>query len=190
MQKTARVLLIVALFVIMALAVSPAFANHLSNPIGISCDAAADRVTVTIEVFGGGVGNYTGQDVFVNGAYVGTLDFGYGIPDGTYTRWLGVAGLNPSDNVVVADYDTSISCGLPSGPPRPEGFELHWIVCDTAVFDTPGGSPVGSDAVTNGQTWFVNPEPVDAPDGSSWTEIWTGGYQNPYIPTSCVGGPA
>jgi hypothetical protein len=58
-----------------------------------------------------------------------------------------------------------------------------------AVFDGPGGSPVGSNMLKNGQTWFVNPTPVKASNGQSWTAVFVSGFSNGYIPTSCVGGP-
>ena len=72
------------------------------------------------------------------------------------------------------------------GPPIPGSFVLHTITCTVAVFDSPGGNPVGSNVITGGQTWFVNPTPVLDKHGKSWTEVFVGGYINGYIPTSCV----
>src|SRR5690606_35117126 len=34
---------------------------------------------------------------------------------------------------------------------------LATIICDVAVFDTPGGIPVGGHRLLAGQTWFVKP---------------------------------
>ncbi len=84
----------------------------------------------------------------------------------------------------------SLSCpGADSpvaGPPIPSGFVLKTITCDVPVYDTPGGKPVGSNAITAGQTWYVNPTPVKDAAGKSWTEIFVAGYTNGYVPTSCV----
>jgi hypothetical protein len=73
-----------------------------------------------------------------------------------------------------------------SGPVVPEGFVLRTIACDTPVFATPGGEAVQNARITAGQTWFVNPEPVEGADGQLWTEIFVSSYVNPYIPTPCV----
>jgi hypothetical protein len=54
------------------------------------------------------------------------------------------------------------------------------------VYDAPGGSPVGGDAIKGGQTWYVNPAPKTDAAGKSWTEIFVAGYTNGYVPTSCV----
>ena len=85
---------------------------------------------------------------------------------------------------------TGECAGLPlatyQGVPIPAGFVLRTITCDTAVFTEPVGSPVGSNAVTNGQTWYVNPVPVAGGDGQDWTEIFVAGPINGFVPTSCV----
>lgn len=83
---------------------------------------------------------------------------------------------------------TTISCGsgVFQGAPIPSGFVLRTIVCDVPVYNLPGGSPVGDNKITNGQTWYVNPTPVSAADGSSWSEIFVAGFTNGYVPTSCV----
>jgi hypothetical protein len=90
-------------------------------------------------------------------------------------------------------YTSNYECpGLPwvfQGPGIPSGFVLHTITCDVAIFATAGGILVPSDErILAGQTWFVNPAPVDGPDGQLWTEIFVSGYINGYIPTACVGG--
>lgn len=85
---------------------------------------------------------------------------------------------------------TAVAAAAPafSGPPIPAGFVLRQITCDVAVFDTPGGQPVGSNAVKAGQSFYVNPTPVTGPSGESWTEIFVSSTTNPFIPTRCVGG--
>jgi hypothetical protein len=70
----------------------------------------------------------------------------------------------------------------------PPGFLQHHIVCDTPVYDTPGGTPVGDNMVTAGQAWHTSPNPEPGPDGQNWTAIHVGGSLPGYIPTSCVGG--
>ena len=71
--------------------------------------------------------------------------------------------------------------------PVPEGFVLHAITCDTAVYDAPDGQVVGDNRISAGQTWYVNPTPVTGPDGRSWSEIFLAGPSNAYIPGACVG---
>ncbi|MBX3082667.1 MAG: hypothetical protein KF716_13600 [Anaerolineae bacterium] len=85
---------------------------------------------------------------------------------------------------------TTIHCGtdIYAGPPIPAGFVLRTITCDVAVFDAPGGQPVGDNRIKGGQTWYVNPKSVKAADGQAWTEIFVSGTPNGYIPTKCVGG--
>lgn len=106
-------------------------------------------------------------------------------------KFVSLAGNGLAEEVY---YRNTFYCpGLPdvgfSGPGIPSGFELHTITCDVAVFATAGGMPVPNGAsIKAGQTWFVNPTPVDGPDGQSWTEIFVSGYINGYIPTACVGG--
>jgi hypothetical protein len=73
-----------------------------------------------------------------------------------------------------------------NGPELPEGFVLKTITCDVAVYDAPGGKPVGSNAIKGGQTWYVNPTPKKDAAGKSWTEIFVAGFTNGYVPTSCV----
>ncbi len=74
------------------------------------------------------------------------------------------------------------------GPGVPSGFVLRTITCETPVYNTAAGQPVGSGTIHAGQTWYVNPTPVDGADGASWTEIFNGGRVNGFILTSCVGG--
>jgi hypothetical protein len=79
-----------------------------------------------------------------------------------------------------------VPCAGFEGAPIPTGFVLRTIVCNTPVYDVAAGKAVDGDAVTSGQTWFVNPTPTSA-GGSSWTEIFLSGFNNAWIPSSCVG---
>jgi hypothetical protein len=89
--------------------------------------------------------------------------------------------------------------GMPAGPaadvfqgaPIPTDFVLRTIICNTPVYDTAGGSPLPTgEAVTAGQTWYVNPTPVVGTGGTLWTEIFVAGFGNPWVPTACVEGIA
>ena len=73
------------------------------------------------------------------------------------------------------------------GPFIPSGFVLSTITCDVAVFDAPAGTPVAGSVITGGQTWYVNPAPEEGADGEEWSEIFTSGPVNGYIPTICIG---
>ena len=73
------------------------------------------------------------------------------------------------------------------GPFIPAGFVLSTITCDVAVFDSPAGTPVAGSVITGGQTWYVNPAPEEGADGEEWSEIFTSGPVNGYIPTICIG---
>jgi len=68
----------------------------------------------------------------------------------------------------------------------PENYVLRIIICDTAVYDAAGGSPVAGALVRAGQTWFVNPKPKKV-NGESWTRIYVGGRHTGWIPSRCVG---
>jgi hypothetical protein len=67
---------------------------------------------------------------------------------------------------------------------------MHTIACTTPVYSEPAGVPVGNDHVLAGQTWYVDPTPVEGADGQLWTEVFVGSAINPWIPTECVGGAA
>ncbi len=109
---------------------------------------------------------------------------------------IGVAGNGLSEQRI---WDASGDCpGLPTYTPPPgvtvagpgsrvpSNFVHRQIVCDVPIYNVPGGLPINDNRILNGQTWFVNPTPVEALNGESWTEIFVSGLQNPYIPTSCV----
>jgi len=91
---------------------------------------------------------------------------------------------------VEVNYSTTYDCpGLPfsSNPrPIPDGFVLKTITCDVAVFATPGGIPVGDNAVKSGQTWYVSPSTVKGADGKGWYEIYVSGTVDGYVPAACV----
>ncbi len=72
------------------------------------------------------------------------------------------------------------------GPSIPVGFVLKTVTCDQAVFDSPGGSPVGGNRFAAGATWFMNPAPKADAQGRLWTEVFVGGWNDGWILTSCT----
>ncbi len=110
----------------------------------------------------------------------------YAGPDGsggvTAVSWV---EFNCTTGAVVGSY---FGDGSYEAAPVPAGFQQHNLVCDSAVYDSPGGTPVGANMVHAGQAWFVSPTPTTGPDGQSWTEIFVAGPNDGYIPSSCVGG--
>ncbi|MCC7208396.1 MAG: hypothetical protein IT323_13900 [Anaerolineae bacterium] len=124
----------------------------------------AQNGTATITVTAGGVGPAT---LTINCA----------------TRAVSIANFGVSAPAAPAVY---------AGPPIPAGFVLRTITCDVAIFNGPGGAPLATgQAIRAGQTWFVNPTPVDVAGDAAfpqWTEIFTSGIHNGFIPTACVGG--
>jgi len=75
-----------------------------------------------------------------------------------------------------------------AGPAVPAGFVLRVITCNTPIYNTPGGTPVGSNAILAGQSWFVNPTSVKDRRGRRWTEVFAGGYSTGFVLTRCVSG--
>jgi hypothetical protein len=79
-----------------------------------------------------------------------------------------------------------MSAAPATGPALPTNFVLHTIICDTALYNTPGGTAINGAQIHAGQTWYVNPTPVEDSNGQLWTAIFVSSFINPYIPTSCV----
>jgi hypothetical protein len=126
----------------------------------------------------------------LTGSWVGTSP-GYGNFFSTQPKQNPIHWRIIGDGAVLFDGYADNPCLPPSGaafqgPPIPAGFVLKTITCDVAVYDAPGGNPVGSDALKSGQTWYVNPTPKKDAAGKSWTEVFVAGYTNGYVPTSCV----
>jgi hypothetical protein len=191
MKKWGRFLIIPALLIGLVTAVAPASADHKSNPVWVTCDPSTGKITVTLSVFGDGADNSNEIDFIIGGVWASEyLDFGYGIAPGTYVKSIVIpAAAQYGIEVIATDGGNEVStlCGVMESAPIPAGFVLHWLTCNTPVYNTPAGSQVGQSAVTTGQTWYINPKPVSAGDGSSWTEIFVAGLLNGYVPTSCIG---
>ena len=118
----------------------------------------------------------------------GTLEFTYAYPAtyaiGTYIYSDTFQTPGPATGNPVAKMTQN--CGVFGSVPTPPDFVMRTILCDTPVYDTPGGSPVGDNAVTTGQTWFGSTTSELAPDGSAWVAIFVAGEKTPYIPAQCV----
>lgn len=177
------------------------------NPIGV------DRDNTGFGLEAGRIFVYDGNGVVLHDSFnynpVGTtinepLD-GDGAP---FPFFLGVPTANPIRFQLVSQgwngfseqvlWDFTGDCpGLPTveTPPVtaltpnrgiPSNFVHRRIDCETPVYNLPGGQPVGNAVIHFHQTWFVSPYPVEAYDGTSWTEIYNASYPNPFIPTECV----
>jgi len=128
------------------------------------------------------IGDITWNWSLYNANQGGTQNSFFPLSPNTFTNVsLSAAGATINFNFVCS--------GTPvAGPAVPSGFVLRTVTCNTPVYDTAGGRPlVTGEAVTAGQTWFVNPKPVVV-GKSSWTEIFNSGVSDGFIPTSCVGG--
>ncbi len=75
---------------------------------------------------------------------------------------------------------------IASSPYAPANFVIRTITCTTAVFNMPGGTPVGSSQISSGQSWFVSPTAVNDSNGKQWTPVFVAGWNYGYIPTSCA----
>lgn len=205
-MKRASVFLVVALLLLASFAaVPPAKAYATVDEVVRTCNyfyakGTTDQPYVTVEVWNWINEPSTWVDhVFVtvpsNGDGTFKVEFSFDQqPEGTQIYYWLWGSPNPSTSSWDGEawYDSgAVSCTQSSsGPPLPKGFVLHAIQCDVAVHATPAGSPIEGAMIRAGQTWFVNPVSVEGSDGQQWTEIFTSGRINGYIPTSCVGGAA
>ena len=97
------------------------------------------------------------------------IEFGWTITSGTGT------------NVRAVLY-----CFPPSapGPSAPVNFVQRRILCDSSIYNTPNGAPVGDNKVTAGQAWYVAPATVTGFPG--WREIFVASYTNGFVKSACV----
>ncbi len=179
-------------------------ASSYSGTLQITCTDAFDfgPGVVTLDRNNSTVGNEDFRILATDGAGIVLRDFYNSLPLGDYVFGDLVFTTPPTANPITVSFISVAENGFLQqvvftatgtcsdlvfqGVPIPTGFVLHTIGCDTPVYDTPGGSPVGDNAVTNGQTWFVSPTPVQGTDGQSWTEIFVSGIHDAFVPTSCV----
>ncbi|CAG1010280.1 MAG: hypothetical protein IAE83_13150 [Anaerolinea sp.] len=121
------------------------------------------------------------------GTYSFTIPYNRTLPEGSTVNFdeIHLHSTGPDDFVVIVSGVYTCSSSY-AGPGVPAGYVLKYITCDVAVFNAPGGTPIGSDAVKAGQTFYVNPTPKTAPDGESWTQVFVSSTPDPWIPTRCV----
>jgi hypothetical protein len=208
-MKTRVIVLVVTLFVV-SLLYSPAYANHhfiATNikvcrnglqAVGEPTFVTALNLNMTIQVGNeffapviatGNSHTFTSigeQFLFFISYSENTFSVGQSVTIGITEAVDGT--VNDGNEGFTADvFVQDCLFGSFGGPGIPPGFVLRTITCNVAVFDTPGGSPVGANRIIGGQTWYVNPVSVKASNGDSWTEIFVSGTPNSYIPARCVG---
>jgi len=120
----------------------------------------------------------------------GTIPYTQGLPNYNplFYRIVSKAGNGLGEQVAYTAVGTcpGLPLGSLAGRAIPDGFVLRTIACDVAVYNLPGGSPVGDNRIIAGQTWYVNPTPAKSASGENWTEIFVSGIIDGFIPTRCV----
>ena len=210
--KTRRfIILALAMALSLGLIAQPAQAATISgNFIELFCSGLTILSDATITLDRDNTGNNEEHISFLvtdgfgtslaTGAIWGTLGAGVSLDSDFYGDYASAPQGNPITLRMVSDagnglprevlVEFTIECeGLPwvTQPSYPAEFQQRVITCDVPVYNAPGGTPVGENMLKAGQTWHVNPTPVDGPDGQPWTEVFVGGWQRPFIPTACVG---
>lgn len=71
-------------------------------------------------------------------------------------------------------------------PDVPAAYALRVMICDTPLYDSPAGSVIPNTSVVIGQIFSVDPVDAIAADGTHWTQIFVGGWSNPFVPSVCV----
>jgi hypothetical protein len=189
----AFVALVAVLFAGFATSANPAKAATSLDAIAVSCSSVTFTFTtdqVASDIHGGiyseAIGDYVvAYDLYAidgSGTYTVTFDFPEQ-PAGTII-WVDFhVEVGPYETIV---YD-AFECGSEfAGPAVPAGWTQRWMACSSAVFDAPGGNPVGNDAVWAGQSFYVNPVPKLDASGKSWSQVFVSSAISPWIPTSCV----
>jgi hypothetical protein len=204
-----RILAVILVAAILFGITGPAFAFSYEGTASFTCTTftAAGTGTTTLDrdntgigaehfqidvTDGNGVVLYSRSFQNALGTYAGIINTtAYSVAPAANPITLRVTSLAGNNLPAFLQYVASGSCdGLPNGsfdgPGIPSGFVLKTITCNVAVYDAPGGKPVGDNAVTVGQTWYGNPKPKKDAAGKSWTGIFVAGYINGFVPTRCV----
>jgi hypothetical protein len=205
--KLVAVLFVFALVLGLGLQPASAAASFASSAVTCSSFSATGTVTtayVAVRVWNLTKGQSEGGPALIDSyAPVGAPTAYFAASGGAFSFTVNFPEQNAGDVIVARIYGTNtpafwewdsqafpqvqVACQSGyAGPNLPNGFVLKTLTCNVAVYDAPAGKPVGGNAVTNGQTWFVNPTPKTGPDGQSWTEIFVAGYTNGFVPTRCV----
>ncbi|MFN8417708.1 MAG: hypothetical protein U0528_00440 [Anaerolineae bacterium] len=195
-----RILFVIAAAVLVASAVLPqhstsAYADATSVVHGCSSFSAsgttnAPLVAIYAYVDGNDYVNYVASS---GGTFSGSISFP-AQPDGTviiYEAWGGSVADPTFTDPGYWDgedyYFNEVPCSSAGGPYVPAGWTQHWMTCSSAVFDAPGGNPIGTNAVWAGQSFYVNPATKTDASGKSWSQVFVSSAISPWIPTSCVG---
>jgi hypothetical protein len=140
--------------------------------------------------YGAGSGTYLATFLVVFGSPLPSANFTYVfqlvVTAGGTSYWATTITFTCSGGSLSTGISNGLSTRTFDGPPIPAGFVLKTITCDVAVFDAPGGRPVGSNAIKGGQNLVYQPNPGKNDEGTLWTEIFVAGYHNGFVPTSCV----
>lgn len=124
------------------------------------------------------------------GTVVVDVPFAFPVPANTPITVVATQ-IEPATLAVAGEWQVSYACSTgaaqPTATPTPSGaWAMRLIVCDTPIYDAPGGRPVGENRLRNGQSWFVNPVPVRDAAGNLWTAVNVSGSSLVYVPSYCV----
>jgi len=209
MKRVVRLLLLATVVIAMLGASSLRTAKAIAytdddnlQVVSASCDSTTHTVHFSGIILGKGTGVYWEYDDF--GVYPNDDDYypplaGVGDAGSTVSlSYTDATAFVEGAVVNFLDWDDELvltaTCAPNAfaGPAIPAGFVLRTIVCDVAVFNLASGTPLPTgERIRLGQTWYVNPKPVAVSNNAQypkWTEIFTSGYINGFIPTACVGG--
>jgi hypothetical protein len=128
---------------------------------------------------------YTVQDkvtLLVGGNPVATGQIDYSCGAASASAY-GVVGAPPTTDPGNPDAPLAL---VPITIPIPRGFELRTITCDTGLYNAPGGQLVENAKITAGQTWYVNPIPVQDAAGVFWSQVFVGDWTVSYLPYGCA----
>ncbi len=197
MNRIIKIALVVVLVFIVFGQMLPSEAAATATGTYLGCDAfrvegTTDAPYVMLSMYNL-IDNISWYEIFpMSGATSFELEITYPLQDPDDLIFFTVSGMTANDRYAFDGGPATIllaTCTMPMpAPTLPSDYVLRTMLCDVPVYNTPGGTPVGDGRVLAGQTFFVSPTPVDAPDGTSWTRIFVSSYINPYIPTQCVGG--
>ncbi len=197
MKSVIKVALVVVLVFIVFGQMLPTQAFATASSTYLGCDVfrasgTTDAPYVMLSMYNL-ITNVSWYEIFPTGGATNyELEITYPLQPSTNLIFFTVSGMTANDPFAY-DLEPAVlilnTCTMPApAPVLPSDYVLRTMLCTVPVYNVPAGNPVGDGRVLAGQTFFVSPTPVDAPDGTSWTRIFVSSYINPYIPTQCVGG--
>lgn len=140
----------------------------------------------------GGLGQvFSGPLTAAAGSLTLTVNLASNPGSGTVIALL-VSQLEGSTFASISDVSLSYTCvsAVPTSAPASAMLVQRVIYCETRVYDSPGGVPVGDNMIHYGQVWYVRSVPELDRTGRRWTAIDTTGPFLGYIPTDCIDGGA